>query len=144
MAKAKAGDRVKIHYTGYLKDGTVIDSTVQGEPVVFKIGDSIKMPGIEKGTVGMKEGDVKSILVPPEDAYGEHSSSLVTVVDRSKLSGNIDLELGMKLKARTSAGIIKDVTVRDISDKSLTVDANHPLAGREIEFEITLLKILNR
>jgi peptidylprolyl isomerase len=142
MPKAKTGDTVKIHYTGYLKDGTVIDSTVKEGPIVFTIGDGAGMPGIEKAVVGMKEEDVKSVTVSPEDAYGEHKKNLVTVVDRSKLSGKIELELGMKLKARTSTGIMKNVTVRDISDTSITVDANHPLAGQELTFKIVLLEIM--
>lgn len=142
MPKAKKGDTVKIHYTGYLKDGTVFDSTVKQGAVVFTIGEGTGMAGIEKAVIGMKEEDVRSVTVLPEDAYGEHKKNLVTVVDRTKLSGNIELELGMKLKARTSAGIMKNVTVRDISDTTITVDANHPLAGQELTFEIALLKIM--
>jgi peptidylprolyl isomerase len=142
MSKAKTGDKVKIHYTGYVKDGSVFDSTVNEDPVVFTIGEGIEVPGVEKALIGMEKGDVKSVQVPPEDAYGERKSNLVTVVDREKLSGNIDLELGMKLKARTSAGIMKDVTVCDITDTSITVDANHPLAGKELTFEVVLLEIM--
>lgn len=142
MSKTKMGDRVKIHYTGYLKDGTVFKSTVNEDPIVFTIGEGVDVPGIEKAVIGMKVGDVKSVQVLPEDAYGEHKSNLVTVVDREKMSGNIDLALGMKLKARTNAGLMKDVTVCDISDTSITVDANHPLAGQELTFEIVLLEIM--
>lgn len=142
MSKAKKGDKVKIHYTGYLKDGTVFDSTVKEGPIVFTTGEGVKVPGIEKAIVGMKEGDVKSVHVAPADAYGEHKQGLVSVVDRTKLSGDITLKLGMKLKARTSTGIMKDVTVCDISDSSITVDANHPLAGKELKYEITLVEII--
>lgn len=142
MEKAKIGDKVKIHYTGYLKDGTVFDSTVNEEPVVFTIGEGVEVPGVEKAAAGMKEGDVKSIRVFPADAYGEHKKNLVTVVDRGKVSGNIELQLGMKLKARTGTGIIKEVIVCDISEASITVDANHPLAGQELTFEIVLLEIM--
>lgn len=142
MAQAKIGDKVKIMYTGSLKDGTVIDSTVTEDPIVFNIGEGIEIPGIEKAVAGMKEGDIKLVQVPPEDAYGKHNSNLITVVDREKLSGKISPVLGMKLKARTSTGIMKDVTVCDISDTSITVDANHPLAGKELAFEITLMEIM--
>ena len=142
MLKAKMGDKVKIHYKGYLKDGTVFDSTANEGPIIFTVGKGVKVPGIEKAVVGMKAGDVKSVQVPPEDAYGEHKSTLVTYVDRAKLSGKIALKLGMKLKARTGIGTMKDVTVCGISDSSITVDANHPLAGHEITFEIILLEIM--
>jgi peptidylprolyl isomerase len=144
MPNAEIGDTVKIHYTGYLKDGTVFDSTVKQDPVVFTIGKGTGMPGIEKAVIGMKEEDVRSVTVLPKDAYGEHKKDLVTVVERTKLSGNIELELGMKLRARTSAGIVKNVTVRDISDTTITVDANHPLAGQELTFEILLLEIMKQ
>ena len=142
MLKAKFGDKVKIHYTGSTKDGTVVNSTLKESPMIFTIGEEIEIRGIEKAVMGMKEGEVKFIQIPPEDAYGEHRKSLVSVVGRDKVSGNIDLKPGMKLKARTSTGIMKDVTVCDISDTSVTVDANHPLAGRELTFEIRLLEIM--
>jgi peptidylprolyl isomerase len=142
MPKAKIGDTVKIHYTGCLKDGTVFDSTAKGDPVVFTIGQGAGIPGVEKAVVGMEEEDVRSVTVPPEDAFGEHKKNLVTVVDRALLSGKIDLKIGMKLRARTSAGVMKDVRVCDISDTSITVDANHPLAGQELTYEIVLLEIM--
>lgn len=142
MSKVKKGDKVKFHYTGCLNDGTVFRSTVNEDPIVLTIGEGIEVPGVEKAVIGMEKGDVKSVQVSPKDAYGEHNSNLVKVVDRAKLSGNIDLELGMKLKARTSAGIMKDVTVCDISDTSITVDTNHPLAGQDLTFEILLLEIM--
>ena len=143
MSKAKMGDRVKIHYTGYLKDGTVIESTVTKGPIVVTIGEGTTVRGIEKAVIGMKEGDIKSIQVPPEDAYGEHKENLITAVDRAKLAGNIDLEIGMKLMARTKAGIMKNVTVCAFSEKSVIVDGNHHLAGQELAFEITLVEIMD-
>ena len=142
MSKAEMGNKVKIHYAGYLKDGTVFDSTIKEGPIIFTIGEGIEVPGIGKAVVGMKEGDVKSVLVPSEDAYGEHKNDHIAIVDREKISGDIDLKIGMKLRARTSVGIMKDVTVCDISDKSVTVDANHPLAGQELAFEIKLVEIM--
>ena len=144
MSIAAVGDTVKIHYTGYLRDGRVFDSTVNDSPIIFTIGQGLEVPGIEKGSMGMKEGDIKTVLVQPEDAYGAHKRKLVSIVDREKLSGNINLRVGMKLRARSSTGILKDVTVCDISDSSITVDANHPLAGHELTFEIILIEIMRR
>ena len=142
MLKTRAGDKVKIHYTSHLKNVNVIDSTIKEGPIEFTVGNGEVIPGLEKAVVGMKEGDVKSVHVSPKDAYGDHKSSLVKVVDREKLTGKINLQLGMKLKARTSTGILKDVTVCDISDSCITVDTNHPLAGQELTFEIILLEIM--
>ena len=144
MAQAKQDDRVKIHYTGYLNDGTVFESTVKDGPVTFIIGEGAMIPGIEKALIGMNAGDIRSITVPPEDAYAKYNEKLVSDVDRSRISNGIDLKVGMKLRARTGGGILKEVTVRDISEKKVTVDANHPLAGQEVAFEIILLAILKK
>lgn len=146
MAKAKIGDKVKVHYTGYLENGTVFESTVNDEPAVFIIGDenNTVLPGIEKAVIGMQKGETKSVSVPPEDAYGPYNEKLLTTVERSKVAKEVNLEVGLKLNARTSLGILKEVYVRDISDRTVTVDTNHPLAGKVLDFEILLVGILRK
>ena len=142
MVQAKKGDKVSIYYTGYLKDGTVIDSTGGEEPLTFIIGQSSVISILEDSVIGMQPGVTKSVSIPPEHAYGHHNTNLVSVIDRSRVPDNIRLKEGMKLRARTKSGIIKDVRVREVSENSVTVDANHPLAGKALTFEIKLLGIL--
>lgn len=139
--QAKKGDKVSIYYTGYLTDGTVFASTGKEEPLTFVIGHHSVLPILEDSVVGMQPGVTKSVSIPPEHAYGHHNTDLVSVVDRSKVPEGIRLKTGMKLRARTKAGIIKEVRVRDVSEDSVTVDANHPLAGKVLTFEIKLLDI---
>lgn len=142
MVQVKHGDTVTIHYTGYLKDGSEFESTNGKEPLTFTIGRGEVIPGFEKGVIGMHEGDVKSILIPPEDAYGDSNKNARVSMERSKIPSEIKPEIGMKLQARARNGTIKLVTVTDITDDKITVDVNHPLAGQELTFEVKLLKIL--
>ncbi len=142
MAQAKMGDKVKVHYTGYLKDGTVFESSPKEEPFVFTIGRGEVIPGFENAVIGMNEEDIKSVTIPPEDAYGHYKKDNVATVDKSKIPSNIDPKLGMQLQVRTPEGIITNVTVTEITENSVILDGNHPLAGKKLTFEIKLLEIL--
>jgi peptidylprolyl isomerase len=141
MGQAKANDRVKVHYTGSLKDGTVFDSSVKRDPLEFTIGQGMVIPGFENGIIGLKVGDKKTITIPPDQAYGEHRDDLVGVVDRTRLPENVKPEIGMILQARSPEGEMINVTVTDVTEAGVTLDMNHPLAGKELIFEVDLIEV---
>lgn len=142
MARASKGDRVRVQYSGYIKDGMPFDSSSNNEPVEFIIGQGSVVPGLENAVIGMEEGEKRSVMIPPEDAYGHHKIELVTSIDSSRLPPEIHPEIGMKLQARTKEGLVTTVTVTEMTDDYITLDGNHPLAGEELIFEIKLLEIL--
>ena len=141
MAQAKMNDTVMLHYTGSFTDGAVFDSSTDREPFEFTIGRGMVISGLENGIVGMNEGESKTLNIPAEEAYGLHREDLLTVIGRSKMPANIDLKIGMVLQARSPDGGATNVIVRDTNDKNVTLDFNHPLAGKELIFEVNLVKI---
>jgi len=142
MRQAKTNDLVKVHYTGSLKDGTVFDSSLDRQPLEFKIGQGVIIPGFENGLIGMNEGDTKVVSIPPEDAYGSYRDDLVGVIERVRIPNNITPEVGMVLKIRSPEGEMIKVTVKDISETGVTLDMNHPLAGKELIFELNLVEVI--
>ena len=142
MGQARVNDRVRVHYTGSLADGTVFDSSVEREPLEFKIGEGSVIPGFESGIIGMCEGDAKRITIPPDQAYGDHRDDLVGVVGRTRIPENIAPEVGMILQVRSSEGEMINVTVTNVSEEGVTLDMNHPLAGKELVFEVRLVEVL--
>jgi len=142
MAQAKKGDTVKVHYTGTLDDGTVFDSSVNREPLKFTVGGGEVIAGFDTAVVAMVVGDKKVTVIPAEEAYGKHSADLVTEVDRARFPADMELELGQQLQVGLEDGNQAVVMVVDLSDTSVTLDANHPLAGQQLTFEIELVEIL--
>jgi peptidylprolyl isomerase len=142
MTEAKSGDRVKVHFTGYLEDGTVFGSTMGEAPFEFSIGEKNMLPGFEQAVIGMKKGDTKTITLPPEEAYGLHKKELVTVMQRSGFPKEIKLDIGKRLRVRTQDGIYTMVTIKDITEDSIVLDENDPLAGQTLTFKIELVEIL--
>ena len=142
MTEAKTGDRVKVHFTGYLEDGTVFGSTMGEAPFEFIIGEKNMLPGFEQAVIGMKKGDTKTITLSPEEAYGLHKKELVTVMQRSGFPKEIQLEIGKRLRVRTQDGIYTMVTITDITEDSIVLDENDPLAGKTLTFKIELVEIL--
>ncbi|NMC74228.1 MAG: peptidylprolyl isomerase [Geobacteraceae bacterium] len=140
--RAKANDRVKVHYKGFLRDGTVFDSSLGKEPFVFVIGEGSVIPGFEKGIVGMCAGDTKTITLPPEEGYGLHRDELCAVVARSRIPSTINRRQGMKLEVQSSSGTSAQAIVLEVTDSDVTLDLNHPLAGKELLFELELLEIV--
>lgn len=141
MAKAKMGDTVKVHYTGKLGDGTVFDSSRERGPLEFTIGKKMLIPGFEAAVEGMEEGDTQSVSISPGEAYGERMDELVMVVQRSEFPENIDPQVGLALTVRhPEAGVI-ETRITEVTDDDVTIDANHPLAGQELTFEIELVEI---
>lgn len=143
MAQAKPGDTVKVHYHGTLEDGTVFSSTYEEkEPFEFTIGKQSVLPRFEMAVIGMSEGEVTTILVPPEDGYGEHKKEFVFAMDRSKAPEKLILELGKKLQVRTNHGDTVIATITQLTEESVILDANDPLAGKTLIFKIELVAIL--
>jgi len=141
MAQAKQGDTVKINYTGKLDDGTVFDTTKGREPLKFKIGEGKIIPGFEQGVIGMKPGESKSIKIPADKAYGPHRKEMVTSVPRTQFPPDIKPEVGQQLQIRQPNGQTIIVSVSDVSESTVSLDANHPLAGKDLTFDLQLVEI---
>jgi FKBP-type peptidyl-prolyl cis-trans isomerase 2 len=141
MSTAKPGDTVEVHYTGKLDDGTVFDSSEGNAPLVFKIGERKIITGFEDGVVGMKAGESKSVSIPPDQAYGDRQIDLVQEFPRDKLPGTITPEVGQRLQMKQPNGQSVAVVVSGLDDDSIMLDANHPLAGKTLHFDIRLEKI---
>jgi len=143
MTKAKPGDKVRVHYTGTLEDGTVFSSTYdENEPFEFTIGEKSVLSSFADAVIGMNEGDTKTISVPPEDGYGQHRKEFVYNMERAQAPANLDLEIGKRLQIRLHTGKTAIVTIRAITEDSVILDANDPLAGKTLKFEIELVKVL--
>jgi peptidylprolyl isomerase len=142
MNIAKGGDRIKVHYTGRLIDGTVFDSSKERNPLEFRIGSGSLIPGFENGVIGMSVGDTKTVAIPDIEGYGPKNEDLVVKVKRENLPDNITPEIGQTLQMSRQDGHPCSVTVTDVDEFSVTFDANHPLAGKTLLFEIELLEIL--
>jgi FKBP-type peptidyl-prolyl cis-trans isomerase 2 len=142
MAEAKAGDRVMVHYTGSLEDGTVFGSSVKDQPLEFTIGRKDVLPAFEDAVLGMNTGETKNVSIPPENGFGHHKEDLVFDVERSRLPLDIHLELGKVLQVRSQDGNQYPVTIVHIGDNRVKFDGNHPLAGQVLNLEIQLVEIL--
>ena len=141
MAQAANGDKVKVNYTGKLTDGTVFDSSVDREPLEFKIGDGQLIPDFEQAVVGMSPGESKHIEIETEKAYGARRKDLVLVVNKNDFPLDLDPEIGQRLQLQQPDGRSAIVMISEIADEQITLDANHPLAGEDLAFEIELLEI---
>jgi len=138
---AKDGDIVQVHYTLTLQDGAVFDTSVGGEPLEFTLGKGDVIPGFEKAVLGMKVGESKTITIPANDAYGPRRDDLILVINREELPTGLNPEVGQQLQMTGADGGTSIVTVTDVSDTTITIDANHPLAGKDLTFEIELIRI---
>jgi peptidylprolyl isomerase len=141
MAQAKTGDNVKINLTGKLEDGSIFMRTTESEPLEFKLGEGKILPGIENAVEGMNIGEAKSFNVPPEQAFGQPREELIEKIGRDKFPNNIEPKVGQKLEVPQQQGQPMVVRVVDVSEQSVTLDANHPLAGRELAFDLELIEI---
>jgi len=141
MTQAKNGDTVKIHYTGRLQDGTVFDSSSEREPLQFNIGSGQVIPGFEEAVTGMEIGEKKTALIPFDKAYGKRDPSMVMVVDRKHVPAEIDPEVGQRLQIGSPSGELIAVTVIEVNVENITLDANPPLAGEDLTFDLELVEI---
>ncbi len=138
---AKANDKVKVHYKGTLSDGEVFDSSEGKDPLEFTIGAGQVIPGFDKGVIGMEAEESKTINIPAAEAYGERKEELVQQVPKDQLPPEINPEVGLQLVSQTPDGQKIPLIVTDVKDDSITVDANHPLADKDLTFEVTLVSI---
>ena len=141
MAQAKSGDTVSVHYTGTLADGTVFDSSQNREPLVFTIGSGQVIPGFDQAVLGLEPGQTREVIIPADQAYGEHDEDLVFDVDRDQLPNDMSPSVGDQYQMRQSDGQTMIVTVQDVTPEQVTLDANHPLAGEDLNFDIQLVSI---
>ncbi|MBI6115223.1 FKBP-type peptidyl-prolyl cis-trans isomerase [Salegentibacter maritimus] len=142
MSQVKANDTVKVHYTGKLTDGQVFDSSVErGEPIEFTMGQGQLIPGFEKGLIDMKVNEKKTINIPKEEAYGEPKEELIQEVQKSQLPEEIKPEVGMGLVSKSPDGQEMNLVVRDVKEDSIVVDGNHPLAGKDLVFDLEVVEI---
>ena len=141
MSQAKSGDTVKIHYTGTLDDGTEFDSSAGRDPLEFEIGGGQVIPGFDNAVEGMAVGDKKSVRIEASDAYGERHEQLVQQVPRNALPEDLTPEEGMALQSQSPDGQVMMLVVTAVGEEEITVDANHPLAGQALSFDIELVSI---
>lgn len=141
MSEAKNGSLVKVHYTGKLNDGTQFDSSAGGNPLEFTVGKGEVIPGFEQAVVGMNVGDKKTVEIGPDEAYGQHREDRVLQMEREKLPDNIDPKVGIRLQAKQPDDSVITFTVTDVTDDTVTLDANHPLAGKDLIFDIELVDV---
>ena len=141
MTTAKSGDSVRVHYKGTLDDGTQFDSSEGRDPLSFELGSGMVIAGFDAAVTGMAVGDTKTVTFPPEEAYGVHREDLVQNVERSNLPDHIQLEVGLQLQASKPGHPPNVLTVIAFDDESVTLDANHALAGKALTFELELVAI---
>ncbi len=142
MATVKKGDTIRIHYTGKLEDGTIFDSSEGTNPLEFTVGGGEIISGLEQGVVGMSPGESKTITIPTEQAYGPHVKERVFEFDKKKAPENFNPEIGQRLQMYRADGMPIMATVIGISESSVTMDCNHPLAGNPLVFDATLVEIV--
>ena len=137
----KKGNRVKIQYTGSLNDGTIFDKSKEGEPLGFTVGSGQVIPGFDKAVEGMKLNEEKKVTLKPEDAYGKRDETAIREVPKNSLPENFKPEKGMMIRLQDQTGRPIPGTVTDITENNITVDLNHPLAGKDLTFDIKVIGI---
>ena len=140
LPMVKDGDTVKVHYKGTLDDGSVFDTSRGGEPLEFILGAGSMIEGFDKAVNGMQVGEVKTVTIPADEAYGPHRDDLMLVIERGNLPEDLEPSIGQQLEMTRTDGLVFTVIVTDVSDASITVDANHILAGKDLTFEIELVE----
>lgn len=141
MTQVKTGDTVRIHYTGTLNDGTQFDSSAGRDPLQFEVGSGQIIPGLDREIPGMNVGDKKTVNIPAAEAYGEVNPQMQQSIPRAQIPAEIPLEIGARLQMQTPEGQVIPVTVAAVDEQAVTLDANHPLAGKDLTFDIELVSI---
>ena len=140
MAVAQSGNTVTIHYTGTLEDGTVFDTSKQREPLSFTLGVGQVIPGFDRAVEGMSEGETKTEIIPCDQAYGPRNPQMVFRIERQRMPPEMSVEVGQQLQFETPTGEPVVAMVLEVSPETVTLDANHPLAGEDLTFEIELVR----
>ena len=136
------GNTIRVHYTGTLTDGTQFDSSEGRDPLEFVVGSGMVIPGFDKGVVGMEIGETRTLEIPAKDAYGPRSDDMTVAIPRSELGSDFTAEIGEQLLIQLGDGNQIPVTITQIDDKTVTLDANHKLAGKDLIFTVTLVEIV--
>ena len=139
MAQAKAGDTVRVHYTGTLNNGQIFDSSKARDPLEFTLGTGKVIPGFEAAVTGLAPGETVTTTIPV--AYGPYRNEMVAAVEREKIPADFELEVGQRLQMQVPGGEAMAVTITDIQGDTVTLDGNHPLAGQDLTFELELVEI---
>ena len=142
MIRADQLDAVTVHYKGTLEDGTVFDQSPEDRPLRFILGRDEVIPGFDAAIQGLFKGESKTVVIPCEDAYGAHREDLVETIDRSQLPADVELEAGIQLEVTRQDNSVLNVMIVKVTKDSVTLDANHPLAGKPLTFEIQLLEVV--
>ena len=141
MTQAKSGDTVRIHYTGTLDDGSTFDSSAGRDPLEFTLGSGQVIPGFDVGVTGMSIGEKKTINIPCSEAYGVLDPNARQDIPRDTVPADLPLDIGTQLQMEAPNGQVMMVTVAAVTDETVTLDANHPLAGKDLTFALELVEI---
>ncbi len=141
MQQAKSGDTVKVHYHGRLTDGTTFDSSEGRDPLEFTVGNGDVIRGFDEGVSGMSIGDKKTVHIPADDAYGQKDDSRIVDFPKTNFPPDLKPEVGMQLNMTNGSGQVIPVVIVEVSEENVTLDANHPLAGQDLVFDIELVEI---
>lgn len=143
MPKVKNGDTVKVHYTGKLEDGSIFDTSESRDPLEITLGEGKLIPGFENAVVGLEVGDKTTANIESTEAYGERRDDLEVTVEREQLPEDIEPEVGMQLQLNQPDGQPVPVQITKVEEENIIIDANHPLAGKDLTFDIELVDIIN-
>lgn len=142
MSEAKQGDTVRVHYTGVLQSGRIFDTTSERDPIEFTIGQGDVIAGFEQAVIGMAPGDAKEEVIPAAEAFGLRREEMVQQVSRTDLPDHLELEVGKQLQVTDPGGQSAVLTITELTDSEVTLDANHPLAGEDLTFQIELVEVV--
>ncbi|HLS28662.1 MAG TPA: peptidylprolyl isomerase [Opitutales bacterium] len=142
MSVAKKGNTVRVHFTGTLEDGTVFDTSKGQEPLEFTLGENDIIAGFQNAVIGMNPGEIKKELIPVNDAYGPRREEMLIEIERDQLPPEIEPEAGLQLQMTTTDGRQLPVKITEVNDATIKLDANHPLAGENLLFELELVEIV--
>ena len=142
MPEVINGTKVKVHYTGKLSDGSVFDTSREREPLEFTVGSGQVIKGFEDAVIGMNQGDTKTVTIKPNEAYGEYRDDMVVTVGKDQFPDDIDPKVGEQLQIKQKDGQEFLVRIKEINENNVTLDANHPLAGHDLIFEIELVEMV--
>ncbi|MEQ9394519.1 FKBP-type peptidyl-prolyl cis-trans isomerase [Haliea sp.] len=141
MTQAKAGNTVQIHYTGTLQDGSVFDSSDGRDPLEFQLGSGQIIPGLDSAIDGMAAGEQKTVTIPAAEAYGDYQDEARQTIPREQIPADIPLDVGTMLQMQTPDGNAVPVQVAEVTDDAVTLDANHPLAGKDLTFAVEVVSV---
>ncbi|MFN4006036.1 MAG: peptidylprolyl isomerase [Chitinophagaceae bacterium] len=141
MSAVKKGDTIKVHYHGTLTDGTIFDSSLQREPLEFEVGGGMVIPGFDNGVLGMAVGEKRTINIPADEAYGQKQEEMIMEFPRDRFPADMTPEIGMQLMMSSQTGQQFPVMVADVREDIVVLDANHPLAGKDLTFDLELVEI---